>query len=377
MPARKLLRMAAALCFAIFIVGCSGDDTGTGGGTPTPTEGSIGPDGGTLEVTGQLKLIIPPNALVDTVDFTITHNTSPVPPPGSLGMVTNCYKIEPAGTIFSVPVTLRLDYNVSSLNGSDEMSIDIYTNDGSGWDILPTSVDTAHNQVATSISHLSDFAGMADTTTVIAEGTFVKLVVGRNITYMGTTIKIDAFEALIDSAYAPCDPLHPISNALVTCNDDTLIWNESTRLYTYPELPNPSNPLVTLGENYTFDVSLAGAIGSLSRSITFPASEPYITYPVYMDTQSRSGFNVTWANSGSGTVEIILMSGQGEQILFDDAVENNGSYYISGSTLSGLAPGQYAIMLNLYNRETITAAGYDSRSFIAARVQSQTVFFLQ
>ncbi len=380
MLAKKLLALAAALCLAIFIFGCSDDDSSTNGGdTPGPTEGSIGPDGDTLEVIGQLKLIVPPGALTDTIDFTVTHNTSPASPPGSMGLVTNCYKIEPSATTFDPPATLILNYSDPSLNGADEMSIDMYTNDGGGWDILPTSVDTVHNQITSSISHLSDFAGLADTTTAVSEGVFATLIVGRSITPIAAEFYIiyDQYVATFDSVYDPCNPVLPIDSVLVTCNEDTLKRLEGTYLYQYPSYAMPNDTFIVLGATDTFEITADDRVSALTESITFPDYAPYLTYPVNGDTLDYAGFNVTWGGSGGGVVELILMTTDttAQQIIFEETPDD-GSYYISGATLSGLEAGQYFILLNHYNRRTITAAGYDSRSFISGRVQSQALVYL-
>jgi hypothetical protein len=135
-------------------------------------------------------------------------------------------------------------------------------------------------------------------------------------------------------------------------------------------------PLITPGETYTFVVAAGNGVPALTRSIDFPESTPYITYPTSMHQPGREGFNVTWSESGPGMVELTMMSESGTLIFYEET-DNDGSYSVSSDQLSGLASGTYMILLNLYNRELINAAGYDSRSFIAARVMSQSMFFLQ
>jgi len=336
----------------------------------------IGPNGGTLTVAG-MSLAIPPGALSETVYFTVSVDLSPTSSPGTMDFVTPAFSIGPVGTTFSTPATLTLDYDEADLGGRDEMGLLIYGNPGSGWQPLGSVVDSVDNQIVSGISFVSEFAGLIDTASVSAEGIFASLVVGRNISYMGAgdPLNTDAFEARFDSAYAPCDPLYPINNVTVTCNDTALVWSELLSLYMYPETLMPMNDFITLGATYTFDIS-GPDVEPLTESITFPSGAPYITYPTSMDVENREGFEVTWAGSGSGTVELLFMSDGGDQIIFEETA-NDGSYMIEASDLSGLPSGTYMIMLNHYNRSYITAFGYDSRSFIAARVQSQTIFQIQ
>jgi hypothetical protein len=209
-------------------------------------------------------------------------------------------------------------------------------------------------------------------------GVYAKLVVGRSIMSIGSIqlMRTDIIEAAFDSAYAPCDPVQPIDSVSVTCNGDTLVYHADTHIHTYPEYPSPLAPFITLGGEYTFTVAGDNRVPSLTASITFPADEPNITYPSMADTVLKTGFDVTWADPGVGTVEIIMITMAGDSVLFVQT-DNDGTYNIPGSTLSGLPAGMYSIILNHYTRHTISAAGYDSRSFIASRVMSTTLFYLK
>ncbi len=360
-------------------VGCSDDDktTDPGNGWEPPPATDVGPEGDTLDIVNQLKLIIPPGALDDTVRFTIVQNDPPSGTPAPMGLVSNYYEIQPSGTNFDPPATLILNYSEAKLGGGDESTIQLYTYDGV-WTALTTTVDTDLNKISAPISHLSGYGGLVDTTSPAAEGIFAKLVVGRNITYIGAgdPYRIDAFEAVFDSAYAPCDPIQPIGTVDVTCNDSTLVWNQNTDMYTYPETPMPMVPLISLGGTYTFEVTAGGGVPALSRSILFPANEPYITYPTMMMTLSRTEFDITWAGFGTGTIELTFMDSNGQIVVFEET-PNDGSYTISSALLSGLPSGECVILISHHNKETITADGYDSRSYIAARVQSQTMFTLE
>ncbi len=372
---------AAVLLAAMIMVsfGCSSDDNAVNSDNVTPPmQVNIGPEGGTIEMAGKARLEIPQGALTDTIAFTITVNNTPTAPPGSMGLVSSAITIEPSGTTFDSAATLTMWYNPALLGGAEETEVIVHTCTGAVWEELVSVSDTVNNHVQADVVHLSDFAAMADTTAIPTEGVYAKLVVGRMVTSISGSdpMRVDGYEAAFDSAYAPCDAISPIYPVSVTCNTRSLIWDNALKIHKYPESYTP--PFINLGDTYTFTVPPGTLVPSMSASIVFPATEPYLTYPMYpFDTVSQSsGFTTTWANSGSGTVELVLLNGAGEQILFTETA-NDGEYTISPAQLSGLTSGMYSLTLNFYNREPLSKAGYDSRSFIAARVMSTTMFQME
>ncbi len=370
------------LLSAMLILSCGGDDSGTNSGNgSTPVQSSIGPEGGTIEMTGKASLTVPAGALSDTVDFSIEINGSPDPPGGSMGFVSSAYTIEPTGTQFSTPAVVRINYNEQDLGGGDEDSVKIYTNDGSAWDPLSTTVNEVTNQATTEVTHLSDFAVMVDTTSSVSEGVFAALAVGRSIMVFEKSPKsipsrMDVIVARFDSTYAPCSPITPLQANSVTCNEYTLTWQSVSNLYSYSDCMNPE--FIDLGEKYRFNVVGGGAVPSLVDSIDFPTLEPYITDPSMNAILSLSGFSVTWTGTGDGEVYLILVeeSGQGDSSLFIQT-PNNGSYTFSAAQLSGLAAGEYGMVMVYENWDYINVAGFDSRSFIRARVINTTLIVLQ
>jgi hypothetical protein len=150
---------ACGVCFALLIIGCSSDDTGTNNDQPpNQTSTSIGPEGGTLELSGECALSIPAGALSDTVEFTITENRSPMSPGDTVAFVSKVYSIEPSGTNFTSPCTVSIPYNPGLLGGQDEDSVQIGTYFGTSWSFLSTDVDTLNNVASAEINHLSDFS---------------------------------------------------------------------------------------------------------------------------------------------------------------------------------------------------------------------------
>ncbi|MCP4567813.1 MAG: hypothetical protein GY841_09575 [FCB group bacterium] len=373
----RQLALMALLALALFVIGCSGDDNVTdNNGDITTGENQIGPAGGTVEITGKISLNIPAGALTDTITFTINQNGSPTAPPGTRGLVSPAYTIGPAGTSFSSDATLTIVYSEASLGGADEGTIVLCGDSGSGWEDLVSTVNTGGNTVSADISHLSDFSAMVDTSSY-TEGVFARLIVSRMIVFMGygDPLRTDGYEALIDSAYAPCDPISPYQTLNITCEGQTLVWSSNLHFYIYPEIPDPMSPFITLGNVYDFNVAAGSGVSALSESIAFPTSEPYVTSPTYMSTVNKSGFTTNWAGSGSGVVELMIINMGGDSAIFLETA-NDGSHTFSSSDLSGLIAGNYSLILNHYNRETFVATGYDSRSFIAARVMSTTLFTL-
>ena len=365
---RKLLLLVGLLVLALAF-GCGGDDDSpTGGNDDQGTGVTIDTAGGTLAIGSDVTLEIPPDALSVSVDFTIAQNSSPPAAVGTHNMVSPCYTIGPSGTPFDVPAAITISYDVSGFDNFDEESLIIYTNSGSGWDALATEIDRSAKTASASVTHLSDFAVMLDTSPT-AEGIYAKLVLARMITWIGEgdPLRIDIITASFDSGYGPCTVLHPLQPSGVMCNDYSLDWFEEMGSFTYSEDLNLDGYL-ELDGSYVFEVTGGGEVPSLTQAITFPGVEPYFTSPTYYATVSRSGFGTTWSGSGSGTVEIILVDPAAGDSAVWVSTANDGSYSFTGDQLASLTPGTYWLLLNHYNRESIAAVGYDPRSIVAARV---------
>lgn len=370
----------AALLLLGLLAGCSGDgDDGNpaGPGNGEPAEESIGPEGGMIEIPDAIALDIPAGALGDTVDFTIEENDSPEDPPGTMDFVSSAYTIEPEGQAFAVPAELTIEYEESDLHGGDENSIVIYTDGGTGWDALTTTVNTADNEVSADITHISDFAAMIDTSSSAAEGIFAMFYVHRgimNMPFPRLLMRTDFLAAWFDSTYAPCQPVRPARADSVTCNEYGLPWDPMSNAHRYFDEWNPE--FIELGADYTFVVTGNEEVPSLTQGITFPTYEPYITDPEWMSTVPLSGFTVSWESYGDGNVSIMIVGADTTQFV---AVEtaNDGSYTFEGSELSELDPGDGVISMNHYEMEYIEAAGYDSRSYIRAMVTNAVLVTLQ
>ncbi len=364
---RRKLSLLVGLLVLALAFGCSSDDDNpTGGDGDQGTVVTIGTDGGTLAIGSDVTLEIPPNALSGSVDFTIGQNSSPAAAGGTRGMVSPCYTLGPSGTQFAVPAAITINYDVSGFDNFDEESLILYTNSGSGWDALVTEIDRGTKTVSASVTHLSDFAVMLDTSST-AEGVYAKLILMRTVGYMGEgdPFRFDIITASFDSGYGPCTILHPLQPSGVMCNDFMLNWDDDMGSFKYSE--QNIEGFLELNNSYVFEVTGGGVVPSLTQTITFPSVEPYITSPTYYATVSKSGFATIWSGSGSGTVEIILVDPAGDSAVWVSTV-NDGSYSFTSDQLASLTPGTYWLLLNHYNRDFITAEGYDPRSIVAARV---------
>ncbi|MBD3168785.1 MAG: hypothetical protein GF307_04840 [candidate division Zixibacteria bacterium] len=359
---------------------CSDDDSGTNSnGTNPPVEASIGPAGGTMEMANNVSLTIPAGALNDTVDFRIEVNSAPETMAAPMVSVTSAYTITPSGTQFNVPATIKVHYTDNGLGGMSEDSVVICTHDGSAWSRLTSAVTKDSNFVTASINHLSDFAGFADSTSAPppAEGVFAILTVQRTIIPTpDTTVSMDMITARFDSAYAPCEPSHPLQPSGVTCDQYQLVWSADISSYKYPALY--SDAFIMLDHDYVFDVSEGGGVPALIDSIKFPADSPMLLSPSAGDTVSFSGFDVTWDDPGEGVVDFVFVY-SGDTTNATVTTDNDGSYTFTESDLSGLndQAGEYALVMFHDNMETIDATGYDSRSYKWAVVMNSMLIYIE
>ncbi|MBN2225833.1 MAG: hypothetical protein JW763_00565 [candidate division Zixibacteria bacterium] len=370
-------------CIALSVMSCS-DDSGTNASNqPQTVSGTIGPTGGTLEIPGVITLDVPVGALSVETDFVITRNDSPPDPDGMLGPVSSDFTIEPAGTDFSVSAEITLAYDPADMGGGQEHEIMLYTHDGTSWTELTTQRDTAANAASAEIDHLSDFCAMVDTSLVLQGDVYAKLVVAKTMyfTDMGGTgfvYSTDRAIALFDSAYAPCVPVLPIHNVTVSCDGNALEWDGDLVQYVYPPVDNPY-PISFLDPDayYHFVVTPGSGVAALEDSILFPIQTPYITSPSNgASVPGSSALTVEWEEGGSGTVEIILITNDGDSAFFAET-DNDGTYTISPVDMDQLSSGTYAMILNHYNKKNISATGYDPRGFIAARVMNTISIIVQ
>ncbi len=366
---RTLLLLLLGVAVFALALGCSSGNGGTDPDDPQdPAEETIGPAGGTIELDGEARLVIPAGALAGAVDFSLGENGSPTTPPANRLFVTGAYSVEPSGTAFTTPATITLEYDEGDLAGEDESSIVIYTDDGRAWRPLTTTVNESDNEVSAEIDHLSDFVATVNGGSS-ADGVFAALRVHRGVMKMPgiDPIITDFLVAWFDSTVAPCAPASPIMVDSVTCNEYALEWSAAGTLYKYT--PPVSLPFLVEDATYTFDVDGGGQAPDLTASIDFLDSSPYITEPEMGDTVSLGGFTVTWSVAGSENIFLTIV-GVGGAGFVGVETANTGSHTFSASELSELSAAPYALTLNYVNEENIDETGYDPDSYIRAQVTS-------
>lgn len=124
----------------------------SGGGTTPEASATIGPSGGTVEVTNPssplygVKIDIQPNALSSNTTITISKVEN-----GGHGIAVN---IGPSGTIFKVPATVTIPYKDET---NEEFLAVVIAKEGETiWAHLSNYfVDTVSNKVSFTVSHLS------------------------------------------------------------------------------------------------------------------------------------------------------------------------------------------------------------------------------
>ncbi len=211
-----------------------------------------------------------------------------------------------------------------------------------------------------------------------AEGVFAAMAIARTIVPVDDNgfFRMDEIVARFDSAYAPCDPITPLEAEDVSCNEYLLSWNAALGLHKYSDMVNFS--FLDLGESYTFEISGSIIVPALTDSIDFPDTETYITSPELNDTLSINGFTVSWAGVGTDSVYIMLLSGD-DTTAVSVLTDNDGSHTFSGDDLESLGgqAGEYGLMLIYQKENLIDATGYDSRSYIWARIINVVTVRLQ
>ncbi len=138
---------------------------------------AVPPNGGTIEDTSGIKIII--SNLVDTPTDTIQIGIleNPPPFPDSLTGVGLAYYFGPPGLTFSPPITIQLPLSASAFVGAGALSLDYIkpyyfsTATGQWEEITPFTVDTVHMVVTFSVTHFSIFSLAASIPGIVVEET--------------------------------------------------------------------------------------------------------------------------------------------------------------------------------------------------------------
>ncbi len=120
----------------------------------------ISPAGGTLSLFCS-SITFPAGALRDStlVSFRITTGVTPVGLPGGTDRILD---FEPEGTVFQVPVTLRVSFDEAGINEEEEKVAPLrcyyFNPTTTAWEPQPTSVDWQNKRFVVTLSHFSRYA---------------------------------------------------------------------------------------------------------------------------------------------------------------------------------------------------------------------------
>ncbi len=200
---------------------------------------------------------------------------------------------------------------------------------------------------------------------------FAALMLRRTVTYDGSIHRFDDISARFDSLYAPDVPINPLLPASVSCGAFDLTVKPGSQYYSYTDLA--AGYFLNPGSNYRFTIAEGDGVPSLTSDlIVFPLCSPYITSPASFSEVSLDGFDLEWHTFCSGTIDITIMDMTGDSTGIYIRTEDDGFYTFTADDLAPIGPGAYELQIVLINenRKTITAQGYDPRSWLWARTLS-------
>lgn len=124
--------------------GGSTDGGGGGGGDGDTSEASatIGPSGGTVEVTNPssplygVKVEIPAGALSNDTTISISVQKDEPSLPTYLKKVGTMVSLTPEGTFFNIPVTISIPYDSKSVTDINMLGVYTYNKETSSWNML-------------------------------------------------------------------------------------------------------------------------------------------------------------------------------------------------------------------------------------------------
>ncbi len=151
----KQLWMVWLATAAVTLAACGDDD---GGAVETVTQ-LIGPEGGTVELASGGKVEIPPGALADDVEITITklpENNTFADLPDNLEPAGKPYAFKPHGQEFAVPVKVEVPYTGSAMDVRPVKLPNETEQDSAAWTtVAPSMKDTVNSKVSGYVSSFS------------------------------------------------------------------------------------------------------------------------------------------------------------------------------------------------------------------------------
>lgn len=166
--------------FLVLVVAACGDD-GSSEGVGT----RIGPDGGAVtSVDGLLTLTVPPSALDETVEITVTSGSAAdLPELSEEDLVTGVYELAPPGLEFAVPVVLEISAEVG-----EELPIPLLVVFGDDGEVSvatdqTVSVEAGVATISGAISHFSTATAVGGQLSFSYTPYSIEAVVGETFTF--------------------------------------------------------------------------------------------------------------------------------------------------------------------------------------------------
>lgn len=146
---RRLLPLALLFLVPVFLAACGG------GGGPSTVSQEVPAAGGTVALGNDVTVQIPPGALADASNVTITKKNAPddaLPGGQSLGAG---YNIELGGQTLSKPVTLEIAYDPDKRPPDGVVFLGYYDETKGSWIPVAGRVDEQRNVIIVQTDHLS------------------------------------------------------------------------------------------------------------------------------------------------------------------------------------------------------------------------------
>jgi len=189
----------------------------------------------------------------------------------------------------------------------------------------------------------------------------------------GEDRRSETFRVRFDSAYSPDEPYVLLNPSSIEVKKKYSLNIDSQKewyqyIHQYWEIGNEE--LVEFNIEGNFDVP------DLKTSMSYYACPPKILSPMNTDYLSISGFNITWENSCTGMVQIIITNNYSlVEIVIE--TDNDGSYYVTSekltdSLLNSIYDFGFSITVIAVNEEFINAPNFDSRS-VKRSISSQRI----
>jgi len=123
----------------------------------------IGTEGGTISITDPqssvagISLDVPPGVFTAPTLLTVAAAATDVDTPPHLDALTTSISLEPHGTAFTAPVTLRWTLPAAIVPPHRQILLAFRNDTGDGWQYVSSAFDTASGQLTASLSHFSTY----------------------------------------------------------------------------------------------------------------------------------------------------------------------------------------------------------------------------